>query len=167
LERLITIGLSLFFVCITYAQISTETQSRIEASATQWILNKVLDLPDSYKPGEFNEQELIIGLSPDAVEAKNKWINTEIDLLKSLLKDTTNDLSQARFDSLRITTKTLQDRYNSFTQEPIGYAIKHNFRAKNKVGEALFYKAEFKMDNNFNILSTTIRERKTSNKKTG
>lgn len=160
------------FVWCTTAQktesesISEEIKDQIQTSVRTWIFNKVLDNPSSYVSDEFYDFERVIDLSPAADSAHKAWINSEYTALKALFSDTS--MARIEFaDSTQMRAKSLETKYDSFQKEHIGYRVKHKFRAKDLKDEKLFYITEFVLNLKLEVIETTVRERKSSNDKTG
>src|SRR5690606_7147988 len=156
--KVLLIPLVLLTSIVSFSQDSNENElEQAKAAARTWILNKTLTLPATYKGDEFYDFEEVIDLSPAADSAYQKWINSEFDVLKHVVRDTTGNVVIT--DSTKDDLKKLEEVYNSYSKEHVGYKIKHKFRAENHRGETLFYEAEFVMDRNFKMLETSMKER--------
>lgn len=146
--------------------ISNEVKEKIKTSVRSWIFNKVLENPSTYVTDEFYDFERVIDLSPAADSAHKAWINSEYDALKALFSDTS--MSRISFsDSIKTQTQILENKYEAFQKEHIGYKVKHKFRAKDNRDEKLFYITEFVLNLKLEVIETTVRERKSTNDKTG
>ncbi len=152
---------------LSYSQtITPEDQEQIKAAVRTWILNKTLKDPGSYKSDSFYDFEPVIDLNGDAEAAYEKWITEEHQALTDFFSDTTNT-DQNFSDSTKQVVKALEVKYHSFEKEHIGFKVKHQFHAKDRRDNPLFYETEFVLDRDFNIRETSVKERMQSVEKTG
>lgn len=146
--------------------ISVEDQEQIKSVVREWVLNKTLEIPESYKDGEFSDFERIIDLSDEAKLAYHDWVDSDFEALSDMVGDTANHISSFDEDVLSesVSNKKL---YDSFHKEHVGYSVKHTFRAKNEEDMILYYECEFKLTTQFKIYESSVKERYRSTEKTG
>lgn len=144
---------------------STEKE-QIKAAVREWVLNKTLEQPESYRDGEFSDFERIIDLSDEAKLAYFKWVDDDFEALSEIIGDTSNH--ELSFDEDVLSeSKNNKRLYDSFKKEPIGFSVKHTFRAKSGKDATLYYECEFKLNTAFEIYESSVKERYRSTEKTG
>ncbi len=146
--------------------LSSKEKEQIKAAVREWVLNKTLEHPESYKDGEFSDFERIIDLSGEAKLAYYEWVDNDFEALTEIIGDTSNH--ELSFDEDVLSeSKSNKRLYDSFHKEHIGFSVKHTFRAKNNKDATLYYECEFKLNTVFEIYESSVKERYRSTEKTG
>lgn len=146
--------------------LTSSEKEQIKAAVREWVLNKTLEQPESYKDGEFSEFERIIDLSDEAKLAYYEWVDGDFEALSEIVGDTSNH-EQSFDEDVLSESKSNKRLYDSFKKEPIGFSVKHTFRAKSGKDATLYYECEFKLNTAFEIYESSVKERYRSTEKTG
>lgn len=131
-------------------------EDKAKEVAVEYIVKRFLEDPTTYRADDYFGFEEIIGLTEEAEQAKQDWMNAKFDVLKNYVKDTTEsvEITKEQVDSV----SALKVVYDAFEKQVIGYKISHKFRSHNEEkGTTIFYESEFILDDKFNIVETIIK----------
>lgn len=155
LKRVVIILSLIFTGSLSFSQELTNEEKAKEV-AVEYIVKRFLEDPTTYRADEYSGFEEVIGLTEEAEEARENWQNAKFFLLKEYVLDTTGsvEINKVQVDSVSV----LKATYDSFEKQVIGYKISHKFRSHvEEKGTTVFFESEFVLDENFNILESTIK----------